>query len=64
MERYIGQVIDVIYLDVDNKTKQRKIEVLAIENGPRLQLRRRAAFMEIRALFVFLLYCNFLSNIL
>ncbi|SCW40066.1 hypothetical protein SAMN04487970_1005170 [Paenibacillus tianmuensis] len=33
MERYIGQIIDVIYLDVDNKTKQRRIEVLAVENG-------------------------------
>lgn len=33
MERYIGHIIEVIYLDSDNKTKQRRIEVLMVENG-------------------------------
>ncbi|GLI07015.1 hypothetical protein YDYSG_30450 [Paenibacillus tyrfis] len=33
MERYIGHIIEVIYLDIDNKTKQRRIEVLMVENG-------------------------------
>ncbi len=33
MERYVGHIIEMIYLDIDNKTKRQRMEVLKVENG-------------------------------